>query len=321
MIFNREKLYISIILIFSLGLNYINEKKKNAFHERYKELINYENNLFVIITVECDSCGILWFFKNYLGCSMFWIEKGYIPIIDLNSFPNIFNKYNKSFSNINPWELYFNQPFGYSLNEVKKNAKNLTKVICKNYNLPNYTIYNNYVSMEYWHNMAKKYIPIKRNILEEAEKIRFNLFKSSKDILGVLIRGTDYIKLKPGGHYIPPTPEIIFKDITNFEKLHHYSYIFVTTEDNEIRKKFIDKFKKRIKYFAPLFYNVSSEKLIAHNKDIIQNNLKYMKIYLINIILLSKCRDIIVSRTSGSIGAFILTDGFRYNKVYNLGLY
>ena len=46
-----------------------------------------------------------------------------------------------------------------------------------------------------------------------------------------------------------------------------------------------------------------------------------MKIYLINIILLSKCRDIIVSRTSGSIGAFILTDGFRYNKVYNLGLY
>ena len=319
--FNREKLYISIILFFYLGLDYINVKKENAFHEKYKELINYENSLFVIITVQCNRCGLLWFYKNYLGCLMFWIEKGYIPVIDLNSFSNIFNKYNKSFSNINPWELYFNQPFGYSLNEVIKNAKNLTKVICKNYNLPNYTIYNNYVSMEYWHNMAKKYIPIKRNILEEAEKIRFNLFKSSKDILGVLIRGTDYIKLKPVGHYIPPTPETIFKDINNFDKLNHYSYIFVTTEDNEIRKKFIDKFKKRIKYFAPLFYNVSSKKFIAHNKDIIQNNLKYMKIYLINIIILSKCRDIIVSRTSGSIGAFILTDGFRFNKVYNLGLY
>lgn len=46
-----------------------------------------------------------------------------------------------------------------------------------------------------------------------------------------------------------------------------------------------------------------------------------MKIYLINIIILSKCLDIISARTSGSIGAFIFSEGFRNIKVYFLGEY
>ena len=46
-----------------------------------------------------------------------------------------------------------------------------------------------------------------------------------------------------------------------------------------------------------------------------------MKNYLINIIILSKCLDIITSRTSGSSGVFVLTKGFRHSKVYFLGTY
>ena len=49
--------------------------------------------------------------------------------------------------------------------------------------------------------------------------------------------------------------------------------------------------------------------------------LNYMKNYLINIIILSKCLDIITSRTSGSSGVFVLTKGFRHSKVYFLGTY
>ena len=54
---------------------------------------------------------------------------------------------------------------------------------------------------------------------------------------------------------------------------------------------------------------------------IIKGNINYMKIYLINIIILSKCLDIISARTSGSIGAFIFSEGFRNIKVYFLGEY
>ena len=44
-------------------------------------------------------------------------------------------------------------------------------------------------------------------------------------------------------------------------------------------------------------------------------------IYLLNIILLSKCIDIITARCSGAAGIFILTNGFRNSKVYDLGEY
>ena len=38
-------------------------------------------------------------------------------------------------------------------------------------------------------------------------------------------------------------------------------------------------------------------------------------------IILSKCIDIISAQTSGAIGVFIFSNGFRYSKVYNLGYY
>ena len=52
-----------------------------------------------------------------------------------------------------------------------------------------------------------------------------------------------------------------------------------------------------------------------------KGNLDNLKIYLINILILSKCIDIITARTNGSIGAFIFTEGFRNIIVYYLGLY
>ena len=47
----------------------------------------------------------------------------------------------------------------------------------------------------------------------------------------------------------------------------------------------------------------------------------FIKIYLINIIILSKCLDAIVSREGGSLVSFILNKGFRYIIAYNLGYY
>ena len=46
-----------------------------------------------------------------------------------------------------------------------------------------------------------------------------------------------------------------------------------------------------------------------------------MKIYLINILILSKSLDIIASKTAGSMVAFILNEEFRNKKVYDLGSY
>ena len=46
-----------------------------------------------------------------------------------------------------------------------------------------------------------------------------------------------------------------------------------------------------------------------------------MKTYLLTVVILSKCLDIISARTSGAAGVFILSKGFRNSLVYYIGDY
>ena len=64
----------------------------------------------------------------------------------------------------------------------------------------------------------------------------------------------------------------------------------------------------------------SKKQLFAFNVDF-KKNINFNKIYLLNIIILYKCLDFLSAKTSGTIGVFILTNGFRNYKVYNLGRY
>lgn len=304
-------------------LNLFRAFKEKNNNELKKEL-DYENYTFAIIKKECKTCGLFAFHNHYLGCMITYLQRGFIPVIDLKSFPNIFNRFNASSSTKNYWELFFNQPFGYKLSDIEKKAKNIIYFECNNYKKPNkYNIYINKVLMDFWHNLAYKYISIKKEIIKEAESKRDNLFKGSNNVLGVLMRGTDYIAKMPKNHCIPPNIAIAFKDIKLFNNKNKYDFIFLATEDDIIRNKFIKEFGQKLKYLKPelnIEYNFEKKRNLAFNKNIIGNH-NFMKMYLINIIILSKCIDIICARTGGSIGAFVLTKGFRNTKVYYLGEY
>ena len=67
-------------------------------------------------------------------------------------------------------------------------------------------------------------------------------------------------------------------------------------------------------------YDYSGKKFLGFNENI-KGNIEFNKIYLLNIIILSKCLDIATARCSGTAGIFILTDGFRNIKIYDLGVY
>lgn len=312
------KIKLSLILLLIL-ISIINNFKKGI------EKNSILKKKFVIFIRKVKYCtgGLLAYYFANVGCVNDYILKGYIPIIDLISHPNIFNGFNTSITK-NPWEYFFQQPFNYDLNNVKKKAKNIKYVQCYHgKNGPGYHVYYNNSRREYWHNIANKFIPIKTEIIKEANYKFKSLFYNSGNILGVLVRGTDYIAKKPSGHSIQPTPKMIFEDIKKMDQKNKYNWIFLTTEDDLIREKFIHKYGKRLKYIKSrinINYDYKKKELLAFNKNI-KGNLEYMKIYLINIIILSRCLDIITPRTAGSIVTFILTKGFRNIKVYNLGAY
>ena len=121
--FNKILYLIILILLIVLGnigiyiiyknfitnqnnYNYIKYYWNISKYNNYK--LDYDNNIFVIIRdMQCASlCGLFSFYIHYLGCINNIIIAGHIPIIDLESFPNIFNGFNISI-NQNPWEYFF----------------------------------------------------------------------------------------------------------------------------------------------------------------------------------------------------------------------
>ena len=316
---------VIILIISNIIIIYNTEKneKINTFGLSLEQKMNdYLTKKFAVFGRRvCPRCGLFCFYIIHLGCLNKYLLKGYIPIIDMQNYDSIYNRGNRSIKN--PWELYFYQPNNYTLEEVQKYAKTIKYVKCDHsfYRPDELNIYYQNDSMQFWHNLQKKYMPIRNEIVHEAELKMKYFFGNSKNVLGVLIRGTDYIYLRPGGHAIPPKVERVITDVKKIDKKNNYDYIYFTSEDEEIKKKFIPEFKDKIRYLNPKLSFKYIDKNITNINQQIREFHDFVRIYVINIIIISKCLDVVISRCYGAASAFILTEGFRYSKVYNLGLY
>ena len=314
---------IFILIIFIYYNNLFNENKNINYNLDY--ILKY-NNTFIVLRYKDKISGLFYFFLTFTQCINTYINKGYIPIIDLLSYPNIFNGFNVSSLNKNPWEFFFEQPFSFSLDEVKKNANkviyiNYNKALCKEYG-PIYS-FKSRANLDYLNMIVLKYIPIKKDIIIESNILIKKLFKgNNKNVLGILLRGTDYLAKKPKKHPIQPSTEIVINDVIKADKQNRYDYIFITTEDELILEKFKNRFVNKLKYYKDnhINYNYTKKKYLAFNENVL-GNITFHKIYLINIIILSKCIDIISSKAGGLWGAMILSKGFRNYKIYSLGYY
>ena len=85
----------------------------NSFQINKHIDLNYENINFIVIRRTCLICGLFSHYKNVLGCARKYIIQGFIPIIEFESYKNVLNGFTINPSKGNPWEYYFNQPFGF----------------------------------------------------------------------------------------------------------------------------------------------------------------------------------------------------------------
>ena len=287
-----------------------------------KKICSTNKKFAILRRTNCEPCGLFSYYIVHLGCIINYLKHGYIPILEVASFSNIFTGNNKPKDN--PWEEFFNQPCGYTLNEVVK-MKDVKFFECECVcDMPDEkTIYSNTIMLNYHHKIQEKYMSIKNNIYKEVGKIWLNLFGNSTNVLGIFIRGTDYISIEPSGHSRQPSTKRLINDVIKMNKKNKYDFIFLGTEDNKIRNLFIKIFGKKLKYLIPkdkIVYNYDTGNYLTYNKNVF-GNMNFSKIYLLSVIILSKCIDIISSRTSGAAGVFIISNGFRNKLVYYLGEY
>jgi len=251
---------------------------------------------FYVIGFPRDKDGLLFCYA---------LEHGHIPVIDQQNYNNQYLN-QKTLFNENSWEYYFLQPSGYSLNDIKK-SKNI--VLSNKLQMPNkkYTIdfyiFEDKKRLDYFRNLFSKYILFNEETKKHILNTYNSIFSGKTNILGVLCRGTDYLRKKPGGHPVQPEPvKVINKAVEIIEK-YQCNYIYLATEDQEIYNLFKTEFKEKLisneqrRFSRNDFKNLDYiSQIMNSNKE---ENYSLGLDYLSSIYNLSKCDYFIGGKTSG----------------------
>ena len=297
---------------------YINKKWKQRNISLGKE--NPDKKFYVIRRAP-GKVGLFSYVSTNLGHIKYAVDHGYIPIIDMQNYRNTYLE-DEQIGKVNAWEFYFKQPCGYTLSDIKK-SKNVilsSGIINCGVEYPDSQIAYDENLYREWKNFADNYLKIADDIAEETEKICDKLF-DEKRVLGVLARGTDYVQSRPRKHPIQPSTEELIKKCQEIMGRYRCEKVYLTTEDEQIYSEFEKNFgDKLISMKVQRYKTVDRENI---NDVINKDKQKYIngKEYLISILLLAKCNCLVAGNAGGTQGALLLTKGYEYKYIFDLGVY
>ena len=166
---------------------------------------------------------------------------------------------------------------------------------------------------------VNKICPVKKSVEKLATDYVAEHFIAGKT-LGVFIRGTDYVALRPRGHHVQPELSQVIDKIIDFLDRFDIKLIFLVTEDFSIYSKIRSVFGSMV---------ITSDKNFVKDYNGKDYLYKYLKDdpyerglkYLVRLLVLAKCDYLITSVASGS--QFVLLHKHHYHEAYifNLGLY
>lgn len=294
--------------------------------ERHFRKENMGKSKYLIIKRDCGSSplGLFAYYITNIAWIEFAVRKGFIPVIDMQNFPNAYQREDEA-GKVNTWEYFFMQPAGVSLEEAlaSKKARYVWKDIPDFHPNESLDFFLNTELVDYYRAIARKYILFQDNvkqILKEAEKEILGE-KQNRRILGVLARGTDYTSLKPYYHPVQPTVDEIIVKIDDYREKYRCDKIYVATEDEKILDKLLEKYGEDL-----LFSNQkriqSTDTYLNFNKELLEvEPYKRGVDYLASVWLLSRCTGLIAGRTSGTVGAVLLSEGYEFQHIFSKGRY
>ena len=225
---------------------------------------------------------------------------------------------------VNAWEYYFCQPLNINL-ETAYNGANviLSSDVIPDFPNGNSDFYANKNGiLTEWRMLVKLgLLRVQPKLYEEILNLRQKFFAPNERILGVLMRGTDYVARRPQGHPIQPPIEYALTKVV--EKLNewHCNKIFLATEDKSILQIFKNVFKNICVTIDREYLNYDRPLLIK-DFHIDRENDYYLlgKEYLTQMVILSTCNCLVAGRTSGTIGVTMMGN-FENIYTFNLGKY
>ncbi|MDR0579159.1 MAG: hypothetical protein LBG21_00950 [Campylobacteraceae bacterium] len=297
--------------------------KKRSIKTTYGE--DNPDKTFYIIRIPQDTVGLFSIILTNLTHITYAVKNGYIPVVDLKNIKNLYSD-GKS----NAWELFFEQPMGYDLDDIAA-SKNIIlsslERIHETYSMNVNEIYYNQYKDKFlvFKDIYKKYIKANQSSLEYIQTDFNAVFQHGRRVLGVLCRGTDYTLKKPKGHPIQPETIDIIKKAKEIIKKYNCSHIYLATEDESVyelfksyfrdilltnrQKRFTNEELKDVRYLAQINRDREDDKYLTALE------------YLSSINILSKCNCFMGGRTSGTAGVYFMSDGFEYDYTWDIGVY
>ena len=286
---------------------------------------------FYIIGKENTASGIGVIACDVLCSCLYAKRKNLIPIVDMKHYRNQYFKKNRTFKD-NPWEYFFEQPNNYSIEDINEEDN----ILIGNFSDPKEE--NLFFDTDWIPENPQKEMPIQIKEKEELKnflifsnetnkyikKVYDKVIGNKENILGVLIRGTDYTERRTYKEHIQPKIKTIIKKIKEYQKKYpEIEYIYLATEDSDIFNKMKKEFGDKLLDNNQKRYSYKKEKpfLLEIKTERENNNYHLALEYLSSLYILSKCEYFIGGRNNGTRFAYILQDKWKDFYIWRLGRY
>lgn len=301
------------------------QRKEERYWEEHEKCQGRENadKIFYVIRRRDLYCGLFSLFITNLQRIDDAVKKGYIPVVDMQNDFNIYLSEDKV-GRENAWEYYFKQPMGYSLNDIRKSRH----VIIGSGAVPPMFPYLNMKfltgetgEIDYWRACVNKYITLSDDAQKTVDREYDRLFTKDDKVLGVKCRGTDYTKGKPKNHPIQPTPEQAVAKAEEIYKAQGCTKVFLATEDAAFYEIFRQRFGDRLVTNKTDYMVYQGGSTGKEEYEQANGGYRAGMEYLVTTMLLARCDCLCAGCVSATVGALLLTKGYEYTYLFDLGIY
>ena len=294
----------------------------NEFRWRERKISRGSDNpniCFYVIRRHANRAGLFSFALTNLASIKYALDQGYTPVIDMQNSPNPMISADEV-GKVNAWDLFFEQPAGVNLNDISSSRHIILSTIHPPVKYPDYNSLSDQEELNMWSYLMNKYIILLPEIENDVNSYINNCFRT-KRILGVLCRGTDYVAQRPKDHPIQPDVDLIIADSKKLIQQWNLELIYLATEDTDIWNRFSEEFPGKVVSFQNHHFSTSGNENVNDIANSLLSPYARNREYLTSIAILSRCNVLLAGATSGSIGALLMSKGYEYSHIYQLGVY
>lgn len=307
---------------YEQGVMYYDEIMSFTFmFSDYRELgeKNPDKNFFVMDGYY-GPLGLFALLPKVEVCARYAKSKGMIPVVRLTKcYGSVYSDYEGE----DIWSKFFEQPEGYTLEEVLHsrhvyfspgfyNGSIQSAIMdraCGDIKLTwPYGLYNQRVK-DYISEREKRFLPY------------------PEKTLGVLARGTDYVRTHLPNHPVHASKEMLCEKIDEMLAASEgkLQYIYIATEDASYCEYFKNRYKNKIYFTDQERYSIEEGETLAQmhkRKNDKRKGFLPGAEYITSIKLLSQCRSLLASGGCGGVDEAVKQNHSCYEEVYifNLGV-